>query len=274
MKLGGASLQGFRSTHFGIRHMIEAFLSQKLFGNYTYTVRHGLASGMRRKGGLGFLPLKSGETAEIDFLRKLPLDGKVVYDVGAFEGLISLFFASRAKQVIAWEPNPRNYARATTNVKLNNLANVQILNRGISNVPGTIELLYDPLMPGAGSGDSAIKNQIRGSVKSAQRVSIPVVTLDDDVAQNSLPIPDLIKIDIEGMELQALQGMHDLLANRKPELHIEMHGATTKEKIENALAVTSYLEALGYKIYDVEHGDYITHATLGDRRPGHIYCAA
>jgi len=82
----------------------------------------------------------------------------------------------------------------------------------------------------------------------------------------------LVKIDIEGMELQALQGMHRLLLDRRPELYIEMHGATTKEKVENAHAVTAYLEERGYKIYDVEHGDYITLATLGDRRPGHIYC--
>jgi len=66
--------------------MLVAFVSQRLFGNYTYTIRHGLASGMRRKGGLGFLPVNSGETAETEFLRKLPLAGKVVYDVGAFEG--------------------------------------------------------------------------------------------------------------------------------------------------------------------------------------------
>lgn len=252
--------------------MMVAFLSQKLFGNYTYTIRHGLASGMRRKGGLGFLPINSGETAETEFLQRLPLAGKTVYDVGAFEGLISLFFASRAKQVIAWEPNPRNYARATTNVKLNNLSNVQMLNRGISNAPGTIDLLYDPLMPGAGSGDLAIKDQIGGSVKSAQRISIPVSTIDNEIAQNSLPTPDLVKIDIEGMELQALQGMKSLLAERHPALYIEMHGATTEDKIENAQAVTSYLENFGYKMYDVENADYITRATLGDRRPGHIYC--
>lgn len=265
-------MDSFRTRHFGLRHMVVAFLSQKLFGNYTYTIRHGLATGMRRKGGLGFLPLNSGENAETEFLRKMSLADKVVYDVGAFEGLITLFFASKAKQVISWEPNPRNYARATANVRLNNLTNVQILNRGISNVPGTIDLLYDPLMPGAGSGDSAIKDQIGGSVKSAQKISIPVARLDDEVGQNSLPLPDLVKIDIEGMELQALQGMHRLLMERQPELYIEMHGATTNGKVENAHAVTAYLEERGYKIYDVERGDYITLATLGDRRPGHIYC--
>jgi len=90
-------VDSFRTRHFGLRHMVVAFLSQKLFGNYTYTIRHGLASGMRRKGGLGFLPVKSGETAETEFLRNLSLRGKVVYDVGAFEGLITLFFCQQSQ---------------------------------------------------------------------------------------------------------------------------------------------------------------------------------
>jgi FkbM family methyltransferase len=227
---------------------------------------------MRRRGGLGFLPGQSSDTAETDFLRHLPLEGKTVYDIGAFEGLVTLFFASKAKQVISWEPNPRNYGRATVNIKLNNLNNVTILQRGISDVPGSIELVYDPLMPGAGSGDAAIKDQIGGSVKSAQTTSIAVRPLDTEVEENALPLPDMIKIDIEGMELNALKGMQRLLRERRPELYIEMHGATLKEKTENSQAVIAFLEERGYKIYDVEHRDYLTRATLGDRRPSHIFC--
>lgn len=266
-------MEEFRQSHFRFHHMIVACFSQRLFGNYTYTIRHGLATGMRRKGGLGFLPVKFGETAEVRFLRQLPLAGKVVYDIGAFEGILTLFFARHAKQVISWEPNPCNYARCVENVQLNNLKNVRVLNHGISNAARTIDLLCDPLFPGAGSGDVAIKGQIAASVKSAHKVSILVVRLDDEVLKSGLPLPHLIKIDIEGMEFQALEGMHRILVENRPELFIELHGATTREKIENAQSVIAYLEKHKYCIYDVEHGDYPTHATLGDRRPSHIYCS-
>src|SRR5947209_1856467 len=104
--------------------MLEAFISQRFFGNFTYTIRHGLARGMKRKGGLGFLPINKAETAETRHLERLPLAGKVVYDIGGFEGVLALFFASRASQVICWEPNPRNYARVVENIRLNNLSNV------------------------------------------------------------------------------------------------------------------------------------------------------
>ena len=115
----------FRTEHFGISHKLIAFVSQKFFGNITYTVRHGLARGMKRKGGLGFLPMSARPTAEEVFLRSLPLEGKTVYDIGAFEGLLTLYFSRFAKQVIAFEPNPRNYAKCLENLRLNHLTNVR-----------------------------------------------------------------------------------------------------------------------------------------------------
>jgi hypothetical protein len=114
-----------------LKHMLVSFISQSLFGNFTYTIRHGLAAGMRRKGGLGFVPLKVSETPKTQFLRRLPLEGAVVYDVGAFEGVLTLYFASRARHVVAFEPNPRNYARCVHNVRLNGLTNVQVMNWGL-----------------------------------------------------------------------------------------------------------------------------------------------
>jgi FkbM family methyltransferase len=252
--------------------MLVSFLSQRLFRGYTYTVRHGLAAGMRRKGGLGFLPFDSGETPETLFFRKLPLEGKIIYDIGAFEGVLTLFFARKAREVVAYEPNPYNYARCLDNVGLNELKNVQILNRGVSDRAGTIELTYDPLMAGAGTGETAIAQQISSSVKSAQKVWVRTVALDEDIGLSGLPIPDFIKIDIEGMEFPALKGMHRTLLERRPDLFIEMHGATAKEKIENSHAVVDLLETCRYRIYDIENREYLTFANLGDRRPSHLYC--
>jgi FkbM family methyltransferase len=229
---------------------------------------------MRRKGGLGFLPFDVPETAEIRFLRKLPLEGKVVYDVGAFEGILTLFFAGRARQVVSYEPNPRNYARCLENIRLNQLTNVQLLNRGVADAAGTLELIYDPRLPAAGSGNGFIAGQIQSSVREARKLSIPVISLDEDIAANHWPMPDFIKIDIEGMELAALRGLRRTISAHRPELYVELHGAAIEDKTENARAVVGLLDGYGYRIYDVENADYVTAATLGERRPSHIYCSA
>ena len=75
------------------------------------------------------------------------------------------------------------------------------------------------------------------------------MALDEDIGLSGLPIPDFIKIDIEGMEFPALKGMQRTLLDRRPELFIEMRGATAKEKMENAHAVVDLLETCGYRIY-------------------------
>lgn len=227
---------------------------------------------MKRKGGLGFLPVRGTPTREEEFLLSLPLDGKVVYDVGAFEGLLTLFFSRRARQVVAFEPNPRNFAKCMENLRLNGLTNVRVIAEGVSDSAGQLNLIFDPLMPGAGSAEKAIGQQISGSVNDARTVRIRVLPIDEHIENKGLPAPDLVKIDIEGLELAALQGMERLLAARFPDLYIEMHGATAKEKRENAEGVLGFLSAHDYKVYDVENMRFLTVADLGEHLPSHLYC--
>ena len=124
----------YRSLHFGWKHRLVAGISQRV--NFTYTIRHGLAAGMRRRGGLGFVPWGPAETAETRFLRALNLDSKVVYDIGAFEGLLTMFFSRRARSVIAWEPNPGSRRGLLTNLRLNGLSNVLVRDVGLADAPG------------------------------------------------------------------------------------------------------------------------------------------
>lgn len=268
-------MNSYRKAHYTLRHRMIATLSQRLDG-ITYTQRHGLIRGMKRQGGLGFLPaiLAGGdhETAEHRFLRSLDLGHKVVYEVGAFQGILTLFFSSRAKEVIAYEPNPPSYNRVMKNLRLNGRANVRVRNLAVGASPGSITLLSDPLMPGGTSGDPTVAGQIKGATR-ATAVEVPVVTLDDDIATAQLPPPDLIKIDIEGMELPALKGMADTLRRHHPELYMEMHGATMDHKDANVRAIVDFVLSLGYKeILHVESGERITAANSTRAREGHLFC--
>jgi len=229
---------------------------------------------MRRKGGLGFLPVRPRETAEEKFLGSLDLSNRVVYDIGGFEGVLTLFFASRAAKVITYEPNPRNHRCCIENVKLNNLSNVRVLNRGLFSQAGQLEMTFDPLMPGAASANKEVCEQIESSVATTSTVSITVETLDSEIETLGLPPPDFIKIDIEGMELEALRGMSHTLATHHPELFIELHGAEFADKTANASAVIELLERTGYRIYDIENQKYLTCATLDVHPPSHLYCTS
>jgi FkbM family methyltransferase len=266
--------ESYRKAHYTLRHRVIASLSQRL-DHITYTQRHGLIRGMRRQGGLGFLPalLAGGnhETAEHRFLRSLDLKDKVVYEVGAFQGILTLFFSSRAKEVIAYEPNPPSYNRVLQNLRLNGRNNVRVRHLAVGELEGSLTLLCDPLMPGGTSGDPTVASQIKGST-AATTVTVPVVTLDNDIPAHRLPAPNFVKIDIEGMELPALRGMAETLKRHRPELYMEMHGATMDQKDANVKAIVDFVLSLGYtNILHVESGERITRDNATRAREGHLY---
>ena len=58
----------------------------------------------------------------------------------------------------------------------------------VGELEGSLTLLCDPLMPGGTSGDPEVAGQIQGS-SSATSVTVPVVTLDNDIASHQLPRP-------------------------------------------------------------------------------------
>jgi FkbM family methyltransferase len=258
----------YRALHFGLKHRLVAFVSQRV--NFTYSIRHGLAAGMRRRGGLGFIPWGPADTAETRFLRALDLGGKVVYDIGAFEGLLTMFFSRRARYVIAWEPNPASRSRLLTNLRLNMVSNVLVRDVGLADAAGETTLVYDPLMPGAASAAGAVASQIRDSAPSIAEVGIRVTTLDDEVCTHALPPPDFVKIDVEGMELAVILGARRTISARRPQIYIELHGADLDDKRRNALAVVSLLWTWGYRdLTHVETGEALTPETTD--RPGHLF---
>jgi FkbM family methyltransferase len=266
----------YLKTHFTLRHRLTAAISNRL-DSLTYTQRHGLIRGLKRRGGLGFLPAalldRGHETAEHRFLRSLDLTGRVVYEVGAFQGLLTLFFSGRAKAVIAYEPNPSSHGRVLENLRLNGRTNVRVRNLAVGESEGTVTLLCDSLMPGGASADPALAAQIRSSSASARAIEVRAVSLDDDITSNELPPPDFVKIDIEGMELPALRGMRRTLARYHPALYLEMHGATMAHKDQNVRAIIEFLAGLGYdQILHVESGEHISLANARRAREGHLYC--
>ncbi len=253
--------------HYSLRHRTIAWISRRLFDRITYRVRHGLVRGMQRRGGLGWTPAwLSRETQEETFWHNLPLDGLVVYDVGAFHGILTLFFASRCAQVIAYEPNDANHARLMVNIQLNNFANVRVRNLGVGAQPGSGTLHYAPEMAGGGS--------LHPSASAPVSQRIQITTLDLDIAIASLPPPDLIKIDVEGWELEALEGARATLDAYHPALFLEMHGDTMREKRRKVTEIVGFLRDAGYEdILHIETGAAITQDNAALAAEGHLYCS-
>ena len=60
--------------------------------------------------------------------------------------------------------------------------------------------------------------------------TVPMNWIDREISESSLPEPDIVKIDVEGVELDVLHGMTETIARRKPRLFVEIHGSDAERQ--------------------------------------------
>ena len=208
-------------------------------------------------------------TAERRYIAALPLDGATVVDVGAREGHMARLFAEgvgAAGRVVAYEPHPRN--RELLGEHLAEISTVAVRPFALADAPGALTFAY-PQELGFGSAEPAIRDGLLAA--GAERLTFPVTTLDAEVAAGHAPPPDLVKIDVEGLELAVLRGMERLLRERAPDLLIEIHGADRGAKEANAAAVLSFLEAHGYECHHIESDRRVGVESAGLAVEGHLH---
>ena len=180
------------------------------------------------------------DRSALEKINKYLPDNAVILDIGANIGSHTIYWAleRNAQKIYSFEPYEQTFDILTINIALNNLKDIVILsNKGLSN-----ELCKTNVK-------SFWKNNVGGTsfIKNNEG-SYEFVPLD------SVDIPekiDLIKIDVEGHELEVLEGARNTLYNNKPVLVIE----TFNKKEE----VTNILSSLGYNLIDTirEGEDYI-----------------
>jgi FkbM family methyltransferase len=164
--------------------------------------------------------------------------GDVVFDVGANVGFFTLL-ASRlvgpTGTVAAFEPFPAALHYLRRHLELNGVENVTVVDSAISDTPGTAHFRAHAVMT-------------MGRIAEGGELSVDVVRLDDLCADGRVPMPDLIKIDVEGEELRVLRGATTLIRYRRPTILLATHGAATHRACCRFLVQRGYrLEELPYE---------------------------
>lgn len=245
-----------------------------VFENRVYTVRRGIALGLKRKGGLGFIPQFSEPDEEEKFIKELELTGKTIYDIGGWEGVFSMFFSRKtgsSGKVFAFEPNPKNYNRILENAALNNFKNITVFNLGLGKKKYRSKLIFDNEFTGMGNLENSFNSN--STVKKSLSIDVEVDSLDNIISGKKIPAPDFVKIDVEGLELDVLEGMKKIIKKKKPSLFIEIHGIDVVAKSENIKQVFRFLDSFGYKILHIESGSVLNSKNYTIAVTGHIYCS-
>ena len=197
------------------------------------------------------------------FLDSILKQNMTFVDVGANQGEFTLFAAQRLVngKVIAFEPVETNLKALKTNVSLNNFSNVVVEPFGLFNEEKKLPVYtsFDQeLNGGRHEGLSTIyPDQYRSEIE--ETISLKVF---DDLYFNQLERFDFLKIDIEGAELYALQGMKESLKKFHPIILIEISTETVKNAGYSADELVQFLIELGYHPHSLFRGKLIKEKNL------------
>lgn len=185
------------------------------------------------------------ETVEVEAYRAFTsavMPGDVVYDVGSHFGtytIISLRQGGPQTRVVAYEPCELTRQYLSQHLQWNH-ATEQVLVRSVccGAVKGIAPFYIRPGVP------EGINSLIKA--EELEEISVDVTTLDDDVRELGL-IPQIIKIDVEGAELEVLKGAEAVLRNCRPRLFISLHPIPLAKV---GLAPRSIVDWLARRDYD------------------------
>jgi len=154
----------------------------------------------------------------------LVVPGQVIYDIGASIGFMSLLFSMKTGlngHVYAFEALPANIERLTDNIELNSFQErVTVVKAAVQASSGKTDFY-----PGPSSAMGKVAGSAgRSSIEYQPSIEVEGVAIDEFIYTSGNPIPEMVKIDIEGGEILALPGMSRLLHRNHPILLVELHG--------------------------------------------------
>ena len=169
--------------------------------------------------------------------------GDVLYDVGANIGLYACLLAKKRQtgQVIAFEPHPQTAKRLEENLSLNHLQS-RVFRYALSDSIGEMKLLINDDVPGA-------QGTLGKSDEMKDFITVSVTTADSLIEQGVIPAPDVIKIDVEGAEINVLRGMQQALDSDNCRLiYCEVHTGKLPQFGRTSAELSVLLKRHGFTI--------------------------
>lgn len=170
---------------------------------------------------------------------------KNIFDIGSNIGqsAMLMLYHPCIENIVLVDPNPEALSKAAENLILNNLSQkAKFIPAFISDKNGEVVDFYTV---GAGAAGSKFK----GFAKTARRLNshYPVNTLTVDYLVKSTGIsPDLVKIDVEGAEIDVLNGATELAKNPDTTFMVEIHSGEEISITENTRLILEWCHNNGY----------------------------
>jgi FkbM family methyltransferase len=183
--------------------------------------------------------LGSYEPEQTQAFQRIIRPGDIVFDVGAHYGyytLLSSALAGSKGKVFAFEPSPGNIPHLKKHLTINQCNNVEVLELALSDHQGTAR--FDN-HAGSGTGHLSPEGGVEVAVSSM------------DALSSRLPLPNVVKIDCEGAEVEVLKGAEKIIQVGKPAIFLSTHGDDLKQ------TCFSLLDSWGYQSERIHGDDYL-----------------
>lgn len=191
------------------------------------------------------------EAGTLDMISKCLSNGDTFLDIGSNIGLFSILAAKTVGQngkIHAFEPEPQIYGILKKNIEINRLNNIEAYNFALGSSTGKARIYRHIRNRSATSLLGPLGNTTGGNEVSIRK-------LDDVVKENNLPAIKMIKIKVEGWELEVLKGAENILTGPEaPIICIEYsylhptYGGLLKDVYDTICAANDY------KVFKLQHG--------------------
>ncbi|HUO34602.1 MAG TPA: FkbM family methyltransferase [Candidatus Acidoferrum sp.] len=192
------------------------------------------------------------DVADLQFLWHVLKPGMVFLDIGAYHGIYSLVAAKRLNgtgRVVAFEPSPREFARLRLHLGWNGIRNARAEHLAVAAAGGEKEFFQ------VSSGDTS-RGGLRAPTSNdlVRPLTVSVVSLDDYLRKASLDRVDVVKLDVEGGELDALRGASSLLERHRPMFICEVLDIATEPWGYKAREIVSAFLSHDFEWFDLRPG--------------------
>ena len=179
----------------------------------------------------------------------LPAKG-VFLDIGSNMGYCSLLMSKAVGEdgrVFAIEPSERDFLRLVDNVNLNRLGNVNVYRLAVSDKIGRVNI---SIATEERSALNTLGTEFSNKgIEKIQTEEVDSVTLDAFVEEEEIDRIDVIKMDIEGSELKALNGARNTIERHRPALIVGINENSLRASNASTEEVEKTLRELRYKMY-------------------------
>ena len=220
---------GVRTAYLRVQHRVTGSRTDIKIGNVSATLSTDTYAEFER-----FYDLK-GERKIIEDVVHQISENDVFYDIGANVGLDSCLIGSATEnsEIYPFEPHPTNVESLKRNLQLNNV-DCQIFQLALSDEEGEFELSSEGSE--AGLGEHSLDTS-----GSESTVPVTVRQLDKLRKEQNIPIPTVVKIDVEGAEMNVLRGFKQSISNCRV-VYCEIHPQSLPNFDSTSEQVHDYFE--------------------------------